>query len=778
MLLRCLFFISWQVGERAGRLRHILEISSSESGSAGHHDAQEVPKSPVKKLNGFNKMYEAATLRPSRTSLDVSTLRTASKSYNSKPKDEPEEDSFNWRENLIKMREQIKAVHDLPKIEVPEPIKYQKLGSASTPDLSLYSDKRWQPETSWEIRARYRSMKTEELYQSQLIKKSGYSWRDKVPEIQKPLKFSEVRSNVVTDVAFIGSSYVKEKPRRDVEAREEQEKWRLMTKVYRINSSWDVRTLVIRDNVRRAERVSEAPARPTMRLICREDCRLEDNPEAAFLCRRLSQLLHFFSFSWQPRLCHPGYDFRRELEKILAAGSVMETIMEVEEIPDLEEMTKTEVDINAGDIKSKMTGALADWALVKKKNPSEKPKQTLKVESKISVASSSGDWRSEIKKRERAKQQEKLNAMPLGMPDYREPEKLQVVDWREKLKKEAADDNPMNKWKKFDSGVKKTTRPPPQKPKPKPSKVPKEDPCTCNVGNCKVHSKFAFSLKSTAKKAPSDGAKTEEPLKRRSSVKKKTELPSSKSLKTEAEVKPPKLNTDHASRASSVAPEGQSDTTEVIKIINFVAIKVTTKNTSKKSKSTEELEKLPPPSEPPPPVPKDPSPSPMSSSQSPVSSPPPVKDPSPPPPPPVETPMEQSKILEPSPEPPAPSPPPEPEPSCVRVSAPSPPPSPVYQRKYFPNPEPAEPFRPAVRDYTPNLVKIKRAESDYCEQPPLLKRQFSSEVEVRPVRFTAMQDNCVKKALFVGDQYLGGNDMTEFKVIMSDSCAQIQNLMF
>ena len=82
------------MGERAGRLRHILEISSSESGSAGHHDAQEVPKSPVKKLNGFNKMYEAATLRPSRTSLDVSTLRTASKSYNSKPKDEPEEVCF------------------------------------------------------------------------------------------------------------------------------------------------------------------------------------------------------------------------------------------------------------------------------------------------------------------------------------------------------------------------------------------------------------------------------------------------------------------------------------------------------------------------------------------------------------------------------------------------------------------------------------------------------------------------------------------------------------
>ena len=113
MLLRCLFFISWQVGERAGRLRHILEISSSESGSAGHHDAQEVPKSPVKKLNGFNKMYEAASLKNNRNSLDVSSLKTVRK-----VKEEPEEEAFNWRENLIKMREQIKAVNELPKIEV------------------------------------------------------------------------------------------------------------------------------------------------------------------------------------------------------------------------------------------------------------------------------------------------------------------------------------------------------------------------------------------------------------------------------------------------------------------------------------------------------------------------------------------------------------------------------------------------------------------------------------------------------------------------------------
>ena len=61
------------------------------------------------------------------------------------------------------------------------------------------------------------------------------------------------------------------------------------------------------------------------------------------------------------------------------------------------------------------------------------------------------------------------------------------------------------------------------------------------------------------------------------------------------------------------------------------------------------------------------------------------------------------------------------------------------------------------------MVKIKRTDSEYSEQPSVVRRQFSSEVEVRPVRFTSVQDNCVKKALFVGDQYLG-NNMTEFKV--------------
>ena len=59
-------------------------------------------------------------------------------------------------------------------------------------------------------------------------------------------------------------------------------------------------------------------------------------------------------------------------------------------------------------------------------------------------------------------------------------------------------------------------------------------------------------------------------------------------------------------------------------------------------------------------------------------------------------------------------------------------------------------------------MKIRRTEDSYCEAPALVKPQFSSEVEVRPVKFTASQDNCVKKALFVGDQYLG-NNITQFQ---------------
>ena len=73
------------------------------------------------------------------------------------------------------------------------------------------------------------------------------------------------------------------------------------------------------------------------------------------------------------------------------------------------------------DIKTKMTGAIASMATVKKAKPLEKPAPNPEPP-KLGGAMPSGgaaDWRSEVKKRDRAKQQEKLNAMPQGMPDYR-----------------------------------------------------------------------------------------------------------------------------------------------------------------------------------------------------------------------------------------------------------------------------------------------------------------------------------------------------------------------
>ena len=120
------------------------------------------------------------------------------------------EEKEDWKDTMKRMRDQIKAVQELPKVEVPKSL-VKSVTSVSSPDLTLYSStsKLSRVEASWEIRARYRNMRTEELYQSQLVKKSGYSWREKVPEIQNTkLKFTEPRNNVVTDMNFIGSTYV------------------------------------------------------------------------------------------------------------------------------------------------------------------------------------------------------------------------------------------------------------------------------------------------------------------------------------------------------------------------------------------------------------------------------------------------------------------------------------------------------------------------------------------------------------------------------------------
>lgn len=251
----------------------------------------------------------------------------------------------------------------------------------------------------------------------------------------------------------------------------------------------------------------------------------------------------------------------------------------------------------------------------------------------------------------------------------------------------------------------------------------------------------------------------EEPLKRKASIKKKTNGSISESSKvakldgkkdSPEKVKPGVVN--------NLPPVEKEEYT--IKIINFVAIKVAIedqptlerKRTVKKRRERETserrrgsggqsaagiMEKPPLPSISPPPLPRDPTPPP----------PPPPKDPTPPPPPP---PPRDPTPPPPPPPPKDPSPPPKPKPK----PKPSPPPSPVYQRKFFPNPAPSEPYKPKVHDIPVVQAPRRRRMEEYVEDPvPLRRREIS--MEVKPIKFSSAQENIVKNMLFVGDQYVG-----------------------
>ena len=162
--------------------------------------------SPVRKDAKSRPLSDIWPISPNKTAKPPSP-KLSPKVAKKEPVAEEKED---WKETMKRMRDQIKAVQELPKVEVPKSL-VKRITSASSPDLTLYSStsKLSRVEASWEIRARYRNMRTEELYQSQLVKKSGYSWREKVPEIQNTkLKFTEPRNNIVTDMNFIGTTYV------------------------------------------------------------------------------------------------------------------------------------------------------------------------------------------------------------------------------------------------------------------------------------------------------------------------------------------------------------------------------------------------------------------------------------------------------------------------------------------------------------------------------------------------------------------------------------------
>ena len=121
---------------------------------------------------------------------------------------------------------------------------------------------------------------------------------------------------------------------------------------------------------------------------------------------------------------------KRDLEKIEEEDEMMPDLEFVEQEKEKMEVVEEEV----GSIRSKMRGNIAGLEVVKRKKARVDEKKDMTKLSEKSSSASGGDWRLEIKKREKAKMQEKMNAMKIGMPDYREPEKVKQLNWRDNLK--------------------------------------------------------------------------------------------------------------------------------------------------------------------------------------------------------------------------------------------------------------------------------------------------------------------------------------------------------
>jgi hypothetical protein len=187
-----------------------------------------------------------------------------------------------------------------------------------------------------------------------------------------------------------------------------------------------------------------------------------------------------------------------------------------------------------------------------------------KLNNKGHTSAAPFDWRQELKNKEKAKQQEMMKETCIGTPDYAEPPKPKVLNWRDDLKNFEEPASALDKWKSAEgSVVLKKKRPPPSKPKVKEQQV--EEQCTCNIGTCKKHPKFA--LKSArGKKSDPANAKNNTGLKRSN-----TTICKSEEVKT---IKP---------RSSSVKPESKPKK-YITKIINFVAIKVLVEDDEKRKR--------------------------------------------------------------------------------------------------------------------------------------------------------------------------------------------------
>jgi len=640
-----------------------------------------------------------------------------------------EDSEEGWKVKLAKMKESIRTINDLPTVTQTSNLR-KPMVSASSPDLSLYSSTKTAryENSSWEIRAKYRNRRTEEIFNVQ-VGRTGTSWRDRVPEIAPRLSRFSKNRNSMNESKIVVNSY---------EGQDSTYRYR-GHRSYNVNPDIALHTIKVIDDPKK----SQSPVAKSAKVVT---TRLD----------LLRQQLQMGPVNQLLMITCPQFELdeklRKEMEEKQAQAAAEEEkrkLSRIEEeaeesmIPDLEFVEKKEEEEErmesaeelVGSIRSKMRGNIAGFEVVSsiKKKPKVNEPGPKAVEK--TAGASSGDWRLEIKKREKAKMQEKMNAMKIGMPDYREPEKAKQLNWRDNLKQAEEDANPMNKWKKLDKAPAKKPRAPP--PKPKQKQQPKEEPCTCNVGTCKQHSKFTLKLNRVKK--PTEQPVANEPLQRKQSVKRPALKKAGEPVSKEP-VKYKRSTSSPALRPTRESSKGPPEKKYVTKIINFVAIKVAVDVDEESPKPEREPSPSKSPTPPPPPPPKPPSP--------------PPKDPTPPPPPPP-TPPPPEPVREPTP----PPPPPPPRPPVVLADNPMK----VERPKFVVPPPPVETKKRKERaesssDRFSRMFEVKKrtTRKTYIEEPAdYVPRKRYTEVEVKPVKLTAHRENVVKQALFLGDTYRG-----------------------
>ncbi len=341
---------------------------------------------------------------------------------------------------------------------------------------------------------------------------------------------------------------------------------------------------------------------------------------------------------------------------------------------------------------------------------------------KMSTSAATVDWRQELKNKERAKQRQQLNESAIGTPDYAEPPKPKVLNWREDLKKYEQPASALDRWKSAEGGlVLKKAKPPPSKPKEKQQE--KIEPCTCNLGTCKQHPKFALKSAHSKKNESATGLK-------RSNTTLTSKKEESKAAKP---------------RSSSVKPESKPKK-YITKIINFVAIKIAVEDDEKRKrddafrKGIEKEEKAKAKS-----IEKKVEDKPPCKPSTPKKDKTPLKEATPPPPPKIEA----TKPVIPKAKTP------------VKKSTPSPkliPKSP----KCKPKPVPVEVKKPPVRKSSNIASRIFNAVTSpkskrkiKQESPPktvIKPIKQDEEVKVNPFKYTAYQSNVVTDTMFFGNR--------------------------